>query len=349
MSRYLKADPGTVFRGKKVFSSSGGQTFTFPSTASTAKVMVFGGGGNSCSSVTFCTSSCCCCSSDCRICIFNHSGAGGGYTEKTFTSVGGCTSCIVVGAAEGTSSFCIPSAGTITATGGSSTALGCCNPPRCTAFGVGSCGDINKCGSLGACQYSSFCCGCCYAGSVMSCAYVLIPGGAPGNTVQNGCVPALTTNLAFCLCNCLRYANPSPYGTNCCSCCSTFYKVYCDLARGYGACPLETDRYYAYDWDIVGGASCSTAGNPTSTILTLTQSANCSCSCCNYSGCCLVNTVGIPTAYPTGVAGGLAGSGGAGAVGGIGGGGGGVLNTCITPRDVTSGYSGGSGLVVIYY
>ena len=220
MSRYLRADPGTVFKGKKVFTSSGGQTFTFPGTASTAKVMVFGGGGNACAAFSACPTCCCyCCSCFCASCIFYHSGAGGGYSEKTYNTIGGTTACIVVGAAEGTSSFCISGLGTASATGGTSASLGHACPSRCTAIGVGSGGDINKCGSLGACQYSSFYCNCCYGGCQFATGNVVLPGGAPGSTVANGTAPATTTNQVQCFILCGRQANAGPYGTTYCNCC----------------------------------------------------------------------------------------------------------------------------------
>ena len=344
MSRYLKADPGVVFKGKKVFSSAGATSFTIPSTSLNAKVMVFGGGGNSCG-VEYCS---CVCSCSCISYQFLHSGAGGGFAEKTYTGVSGCTACVIVGAAEGTSSFCIASLGTVSATGGTSTTVG---SVRCTIPGCGSGGDINRCGSRGGCNNTYFSCNCCYGGCTFTLSNVAIPGGSPGSTQENGISPSgITCNYVTCLINRRSQGNCTGYGINYCNCYNCTYCVYCDLPKGFGACPLETDRYYAYDWDITGGSKCLTSGNPVATTVTVTPlgsyyACNCCLNCCEYC----VNTIGYPSSYPVGVTGGIAGSGAAGGIGGIGGGGAGILNTCATPRTLPNFYSGGTGLVVVYY
>lgn len=347
MSRYLKADPGTVFRGKKVYSSSGATTFSFPSTAQTAKVMVFGGGGNSCASWIADPASNTCCNS-CIACIFLHSGAGGGFAEKTYLGVGATTACIVVGAAEGTSSFCIPSAGTTSATGGTSTTAGTC---RSTTVGAGSGGDINRCGSLGACNKTAFFCYCqsgCASNGQTGLGGVYLPGGAPGSSTTNGTAPSPTSNCTLALC--IKYCNlqSGPYSSPC-FCCQQSFFVYCDLPAGFGACPIETDRYYGYDWDIAGGSKVVTAGTPVSAtvVSTLGTVISCCCNCCCCFQCPI--SISLPSCYLVGGSAGIAGSGAAGGVGGIGGGGGGITAPSYCTKSLPSFFSGGVGLVVIYY
>jgi hypothetical protein len=354
MSRYLRADPGISYKNKKVYSSVGTTTFTFPGTSPVAKVMVFGGGGNACAGYIYDPGCCCfCCGCLCYSCIMHLSGAGGGFSEKLYTGVPGTTACVVVGDVAGTSSFCISGLGTVSATGGTSASIssGPGTNPRCTAFGVGSGGDINKCGSLGACRITSFNCNCCYGGCLYSTGLVAIPGGAPGNSVTNGCAPSVTTNNTVCCIHCCRYTNPSPYGTNYCNCFDYRLCVFCDLPRGFGSCPVETDKFYSYDWDVVGGSKVETSGNPTSTSVTSTTILNCSFSCSSMNGCSFGVTIAIPSTYPTGTNGGITGSGGAGGVGGIGGGGGGVYTSCATVRCIGSinCTCGGTGLVIVYY
>jgi hypothetical protein len=347
MSRYLRADPGTVFRGKKVYSSAGGTTFSFPSTAATAKVMVFGGGGNSCASWIANPANYTCCNS-CQACAFLHSGAGGGYAEKTYLGVGAATACIVVGAAEGTSSFCIPGAGTTSATGGTSTTSGA---QRVTSYGVGSGGDINRCGSLGACNITCFYCFCqsgCTFNYALGVGGVYLPGGAPGSSTLNGLAPTPTASTILACC--VKYCNlqSGPY-YNGCYCCLFDFRVYCDLPGGTGACPVETDKYYGYDWDIAGGSKVVTAGNPTSAqvIATVGTVLACCCNCCCCFQCPV--TISLPSCYGVGATGGIAGSGGAGGIGGIGGGGGGITAPSYCTRALPTYFSGGVGLIVIYY
>jgi hypothetical protein len=355
MSRYLKADPGTVFRGKKVYSSAQNATFTFPSTASTAKVMVFGGGGNSCSAWLADPACClfCCCNNSCFACAFVHSGAGGGYSEKTYYGVGAQTACIVVGAAEATSSFCISGAGTVSATGGTSAVVcigGGCGQCRCTAYGVGSGGDINRCGSLGACRstqyYCYYCAGCTFCVQISCGGFINLPGGAPGSSTINGVAPAQSSAQILCACCYMCNLNSGPYYSACSNRNWSFW-IYCDLPAGYGACPVETDKYYGYDWDIAGGSRVLTSGNPVAATLTVASCINtCCCNCC----CCYcnVNVITLPGCYSVGAQGGIAGSGGAGGLGGIGGGGGGIT-TGYCVKTLPTGISGGPGLIVLYY
>lgn len=357
MSRYLKADPGVQFRNKKVFTDSG--TLTFPGTATTAKVFVFGGGGNSCAAYIvdptcspFSNNACCC-----QSCIFHHSGSGGGFSEKTYSAVAACVGCAVVGAAEGTSSFCIPSLGTASATGGTSVLLGtngcgCTNTPRCTARGVGSGGDVNKCGSLGACRISKFFCNNGTNGCICTSGVIAIPGGAPGFTTGNGVAPTVSATpvISTCIC-CTCCQNTGPYGGVGINKANQQNCIFTDLPRGFGACPIETDKYYQYDWDIAGGAKCDTSGSPTSTTIAQTVSTNSfNCSAVYFCCCAYISSYTVPATYGTGP-GGIAGSGGSGGTGGIGGGGGGVfLNEpcirCICPANCIA---GGQGLVVVYY
>jgi hypothetical protein len=123
------------------------------------------------------------------------------------------------------------------------------------------------------------------------------------------------------------------------------------LPQGFGACPIESDRYYQYDWDISGGPKCDTSGSPTASSLLLTVATNTFTSCTIYANFCSYQTsYSIPSTYGTGP-GGIAGSGGSGGTGGVGGGGGGVLINevnirCICPANCNA---GGSGLVVVYY
>jgi len=355
MSRYLKAVPASgAYTIKKVFSTAGATTQAFPSTTSVAKVMVFGGGGNACPGYIYDPGcSCFCQSCLCYACIMHNSGAGGGFTEKLFSGVAGLTACIIVGAAEGTSSACIPGLGTITATGGTSTCLNASpgSLPRCTTGGAGSCGDINKCGSLGACRITSFVCNCCNNGCLFASGLVAVPGGAPGNSINAGVAPTVTTNQIMCCIFCCRQSNPTPYGTSVCNCNNQQVCVFCDLPKGFGACPLETDKFYAYDWDVVGGGKCDTSGNPTASTVTAVLSCACTYSSGSMSGCTAIQTITIPSTYATGTQGGIAGSGGVGGVGGTGGGGGGVFSTTAAVRCICSSdcVSGGSGLVVVYF
>lgn len=356
MSRYLKADPGVQFRNKRVFTDSG--TLTFPGTTTTAKVFVFGGGGNACAA--FIVDPCCapfanqaCC---CQACIFHHSGAGGGFSEKTYSAVSGLVGCAVVGAAEGTSSFCIPSLGTTSATGGTSAATGSngcgnCVTPRCTARGVGSGGDINKCGSLGACRISKFCCGSSNNGCLTAIGVMAIPGGAPGFSTGNGTAPTVSATPVLSTCVCCTCCVSGPYGGSHFPRGSINACIFTDLPRGFGACPLETDRYYAYDWDIAGGAKCDTSGSPVGSSISQTvTTSNFVCGgpfvCC----CAFITSYTVPSTYGTGP-GGITGSGGSGGTGGVGGGGGGVFinEPCIRCICPTNCNSGGTGLVVVYF
>ena len=284
----------------------------------------------------------------------HNSGAGGGFSEKLYSSVAGTTACIVVGAAEGTSSFCIPSLGTISATGGTSTlcdSAGNGGIPRCTTGGAGSGGDINKCGSLGACRITSFACNCCCGGCFFATGFVAVPGGAPGNSAANGQAPTMKATTLTCCIFCCRQSNPSPYGNPTCNCKNESVCVFSDLPRGYGGCPLETDKYYAYDWDVIGGGKCETAGSLVSSTLTSTTSCACTFNCSQMTGCTFIATIAVPSTYTTGNAGGLTGSGGAGGAGGVGGGGGGVFTSCATIRCISdvNCLAGGGGLVVVYY
>ena len=354
MSRYLKADPGAVYKFKKVYTASGGTTLSIPGTSPTIKAMVFGGGGNACAGYVYDPGCCCfCCGCLCYACIMHNSGSGGGFTEKLYAGVAGLTACVVVGAAEGTSSFCVPALGTITATGGTSTCLNASpgSLPRCTAFGVGSCGDVNKCGSLGACRITSFLCNCCNGGCLFSTGFVAVPGGAPGNTAANGVAPTMKATTTTCCIFCCRQSNPSPYGSPTCNCFNAQVCVFSDLPRGYGGCPIETDKFYAYDWDVVGGGKCETAGSQTASSLTSTTTCACSFSCNVMTGCTFIATIAVPAAYVTGNSGNLTGSGGAGGTGGVGGGGGGIFTNCATVRCISdiNCVAGGSGLVVVYY
>jgi len=362
MSRYLKALPatGASFTKKSIYASSGGRTLTFSASTTTAQFMVFGGGGRTCAE--FITNPACCrncCEQCCCSCIFYHSGAGGGFTEKLYCTVAGKTACIVVGAVEGTSTACIPSAGTITATGGTSVCLGtngcgCTNTPRCTVPGCGSGGDFNTCGGVGMCRITTFITNNCGggAGCCVSTGFVAITGASPGNTGANGCVPALVNTTIICRVNCQRQYSPGPYGSCPSSlCCNIQYCVYDTLPKSFGACPVETDKFYSYNWDIVGGSSVATGGNASASLLTATSA--CSCICNNGGNCvynCL-NTIAVPSTYGTGLAGGLAGGGGVGGVGGVGGGGGGILITEMPRRCICtdSCIDGGVGLVVVYY
>ena len=362
MSRYLKALPasGATFTKKSTYATAGARTLTFGGAATTASVMVFGGGGRSCAEYIT-NPACCrnCCEQCCCSQIFHHSGAGGGYTEKLFSGVGGKTACIVVGAVEGTSSVCITSLGTITATGGTSTCLGtngcsCTCTPRCTTPGCGSGGDYNTCGGLGMCRISSFITNGCNggAGCCVATGFIALVGSSPGNTTANGCTPALVNTQAICRICSVRQYNPGPYG----SCPSNLCRneslcVFSDLPRAYGACPVESDKFYSFNWDTVGGSSVATGGNPSASSLTATTTCSLICNTSGLCGNICFNTIAVPATYPTGVGGGLTGGGGIGGVGGAGGGGGGVFISEIPRRCICTDacVEGGPGLVVVYY
>ena len=119
MSRYLKDVSASNYRFKKYYAVTGTYAFTVPSSVKTLKSVVFGGGGCSCTynicSCTLPATGFCCC----YCCVRGHySGAGGGFTEKTWYGVGGARACICVGSAEQTSYLCFANIGCTYATGG---------------------------------------------------------------------------------------------------------------------------------------------------------------------------------------------------------------------------------------
>lgn len=128
MGRFTTAAPGG-YTNAKVFSTPGTTSFTVPST--NAKVYVIGAG--SCYRPgTFCFASTGCCSGvagpTCNYCLnfCGHlTGAGGGYAEKTFSGIAGCTMTINVGTQGGltASSVQIPGLTTVNATNATETAV----------------------------------------------------------------------------------------------------------------------------------------------------------------------------------------------------------------------------------
>ena len=203
MARYLGTAAGRTegaaigkagFTRAKVFTTPGQTTFDIPSDAQKVKVFVIGSGSNytagcychyssNCDSGV-CTPRCCYCLGFCG----HLTGAGGGYSEKTYTQdadqIAGKTMAIQVGCYSGTttnaaSCACIDGKTAVTATAGQNTTYtwSCTsnstardnsndNPiafdfslPRCgyanyinadyNFGGTGSGGDINRCGGRG--------------------------------------------------------------------------------------------------------------------------------------------------------------------------------------------------------
>jgi len=218
MSRYLKDSSAQSFRFKKFFTEAGTYSIQIPAGARAVKTIAFGGGGNSCTTtITNCkaqTQQCCCC---CWV-RGHFSGAGGGYTEKLWLGVGGQKACVVVGAAEGTSSVCFCGYGSISASGGT----GSGTSTRTMTGGCGTGGDINSCGNPGfcrctwgncrfdclyyCCQYNGMPSSACWCIAMCSRCYcelmgVHLPGGTPGNALCNRVnLSDDTTNTPRCCC-----------------------------------------------------------------------------------------------------------------------------------------------------
>jgi len=351
MSRYLKTATAAVYRNKKTYLVAGNYTFSVPFTSNEVKVMVFGGGGNACFTCINAAGS----AYNCGFVLGAASGPGGGFSEKLYTGVAGSSACIVLGSATSNSSFCISGAGTVAATGGR--LLGGNGTPWCHCYGIGSGGDINRCGSAGQTQCL------CYAISCSApnvCCYVtvgaLIGGGSPGNSVNNGIVDTLSTGSQSTNCVIFQCTTGNYYGYGCCKCCSVrYWSQNAGFTRGYGCCPVSSATYYGFDWDVVGGDSCATSnftlpsGCAFCSVPCNTDPAYCGCYCC-ASGpgggcygtpCCggsMPGYIGDSCCYfiftqrllqcvcgSLGGQAGVTGSGGPGAAGGVGGGGGGVF------------------------
>ena len=370
MSRYIKSISTTKYTGKKSYLNATATSFTLPAGSTEAKVLVFGGGGNSCS-VTLCD--CCqfnCCNSGCCQCCRNtyalfQTGAGGGYTEKVFGGVSGATACVIVGAAEGSSSFCVAGLGTITATGATATGSG---GSRVTVPGCGLCGDINRCGGVGSCDvYCNLqCCNYCYFTGpncfiISRPAGILMSGATPGNSVANGCCGTLGSGEQVCCCYYCCVIYNYGYGCSVYTGQSRAYCMYTSWPSGYGACPVSSDTYYGFDWDIIGGSIVCTAAQCGQTV-SLTQCYCCYCNCnCSLSiskQFCL-SAAGQATLA---AAPGVTGSGGPGSwtgagyngTGGIGGGGAGICLPYDVGGNPASCYggrsaSGGPGMIIVYY
>ena len=208
MSRYLKDVSATQYRYKKYYSVAGDYTITIPNGVKAVKSLVFGGGGCSCTynicSCTLPATGFCCC----YCCVRGHySGAGGGFTEKTWNNVGGLRACICVAAAEGTSFVCFAGLGCTYATGGTSGTTGTAGAGgyRIQCGGQGYGGDFNSCGSPGYIRCTCYFCrydlcgtrNCVNSNSgpaiccpICSCYYtemsgVHLPGGTPGTATCN--------------------------------------------------------------------------------------------------------------------------------------------------------------------
>ena len=128
MGRFTTA-AATGYTNAKVFTTPGTTSFTVPAT--NAKVYVIGAGSCYRPGV-FCFASTGCCSGvagpTCNYCLnfCGHlTGAGGGYAEKTFSGVAGCTMTINVGSQGGltASSVQIPGLTTVNATNATETAV----------------------------------------------------------------------------------------------------------------------------------------------------------------------------------------------------------------------------------
>jgi len=220
MSRYLKEVSATAYRFKKYFIVPGTYSVFIPASVKQVKTIAFGGGGNSCTTtITNCLSQlqqCCCC---CYV-RGHFSGAGGGFTEKTWFGVGGQYACIVVGSSEGTSSICFCGFGSISATGGT----GSGTSTRTTTGGSGSGGEVNRCGSPGYCRCTSGFCrydavyyNCAASNQTehnkMMCSLlyqelrgVHLSGGTPGNSLCNrAALSDDTTNVYSTCCGCVSY------------------------------------------------------------------------------------------------------------------------------------------------
>lgn len=262
MSRYLKTISATVYRNKKTYLSPGNYTFNIPFSSKEAKVIVFGGGGNACAGQVNAAGT----RGNCGYDYGFASGPGGGFSEKLYYGTAGKTACLVVGTCEANSSFCIAGLGTVLATGGK-LCRASDGTPWCHCFGIGSGGDINRCGSCGATQ-----CLCYYfQRSGIDCAFnyslgAWMGGGMPGNTSNNGIAPETpqtTVNSNF---YCLRNESISYFGYGCtvnyraCTCIRQISLA----VRGFGCCPVSTSTYYGFDWDVIGGDSCVTTPYTTS-------------------------------------------------------------------------------------
>lgn len=359
MSRYLKTASAAIYTRKKSYLVPGNYSFNIPVTSNEVKVMVFGGGGNACfAQVTTCGAT-----GNCSFAMGGASGPGGGFTEKVYTGVGGQVGCVCVGPAQSNSYFCVCGLGTITGTGGFVCRAGVCQAWQFSP-GRGIGGDTNTCGSSGATQCTFVCRfvpnTCCFFSCFTS--GIFLSGGAPGNSTKDGTAPDIPT--AGCTSNCWGFecicGQYFGYG-----CVKLLFRNYLyqntNFGRGYGCCPVATDTYYGFDWDVYGSESCPTAG-----LTLLSGSAFCglpsgdgACFASNPNGapfdrnnagvgcgaCVCVSVQRIRDCLcgqfqPAGVTG----AGGPGGNGGIGGGGGGVL--------MSPGYSGTTsalGLITLDY
>jgi hypothetical protein len=386
MSRYLKDSSAASFRFKKFFTETGTYSVQIPAGARQVKTIVFGGGGNSCTT-TICScktqlQQCCCC------CFVrgHFSGAGGGYTEKLWLGVGGQRACIVVGGAEGTSSVCFCTYGTITATGGT----GSGTSTRTTTGGCGTGGDVNSCGSPGFARCTSALCRfdcCAYVSNTQNCAQwcsrcycelmgVHLPGGTPGNALCNRVnMSDDTTNVPRCCCGASRgyfYNNggdePSvgfattalnnfDQDTNFSSTYTTvpgycwgFPSWYC-TGTWQGGSFSCIDPGYDFIWDPIGNCccTCSRATVTAGTFCSLTNSCSCVPGNSNssyYNSQCYC-FVNRSNESVTSTALGAPGYGCA--PGTLGGGGAGIWNGDPVRSLTDYSRSGGGGIVVVHY
>lgn len=338
MSRYLKTASAAIYTRKKSYLVPGNYSFNIPVTSNEVKVMVFGGGGNACfAQVTTCGAL-----GSCAFAMGGASGPGGGFTEKVYTGVGGQVGCVCVGPAQSNSYFCVCGLGTITATGGCVYRAGVCQAWQFSS-GRGIGGDTNTCGSSGTVQCTCVfrsCVSCCFCASFTS--GIFLSGGAPGNSTKDGTAPdtpsaGFSSNCWVWECVCGAF-----YGYGCTKLVHKHYlNQNANFGRGYGCCPVATDTYYGFDWDVYGSESC-----PTAALTLLSGSAFCGLP--SGDGACFSSTCGSgphSCGQPAGCGfcicisvqrirdclcgqfqpAGVTGAGGPGGNGGIGGGGGGVL------------------------
>lgn len=155
------------FNYKIVYDQPGTYSFSMPTTATCAKIVIVGGGGK-----PLCSTNVCC----------SWAGAGGGYSEKNFSNPGGGNFSIVVGAQHGSSTVTCNSVVQHTASGAAF-----CTP------GVGTGGDYNSTGGCAGCtmqfQSPSGIGGCVCTALCSICGYCVViafkDSGNGGSTCCN--------------------------------------------------------------------------------------------------------------------------------------------------------------------
>jgi hypothetical protein len=227
MGRFTSTTP-PGYTNAKVFTTPGTTSFTVPTT--NAKVYVIGAG--SCYRPgTFCFQSTGCCSGVagpvCNYCLnfCGHlTGAGGGYAEKTYTNVAGCTMTINVGTQGGLTASSVAVAGltTVTASNATETAVNWACTSNSTARNNSNDNPVSLGFNLPVCGYINCISGYWNTGGTASGGDVNRTGGKGTITpyfVQDSCFDAtsgtgttctITTTLSGGACGCICWSCQIP-------------------------------------------------------------------------------------------------------------------------------------------